>query len=552
NARRPGRARNDNGLEQEISPMTKPASHAALFAAAAVAALAAFAPPSASAQTLRYGSANDILGLDPHANNHGVTNAMKSNMYDPLVRRNFDGALQPGLAERWEQTSPTTWRFHLRRNVRFHGGQPFVADDVIASFERVRQPTSDMSYTVVSIERIEKVDDHTVTIVTKGPNPVLLQDLTLFFIVNKAWIDANNAMTVARSGQAGAATNFANNNVNGTGPFRLVERVADERTVMEINPNAWDSAAATGIQRAIWRPVSNAATRVAAIRSRELDIMYPVPLQDVAALQNAQGLTVRQGPTARTVYLAMDTARETLLDQPGVKNPLTDARVRRAIYQAIDIAAIQRVVMRGFGQTSGLIIAPQVQGWDREANQRLPHDPDAARRLLAEAGYPNGFTISMHCPNNRYINDEAICTAVVPMLARVGVNVRLTGMNFSQFIPAGGQGQFQFYLLGWAPGNFDLSNPLRELLTMTNGAGTFNWGRYSNPRVEALRDQIATETNMENRAALSRQVWQIVREDVPIVPLHQEPQVFAILDTVAEFNMRVQEDVELRHVRLRR
>ncbi|MCA3245081.1 MAG: ABC transporter substrate-binding protein [Azospirillum sp.] len=532
--------------------MTKPASHAALFAAAAVAALAAFAPPSASAQTLRYGSANDILGLDPHANNHGVTNAMKSNMYDPLVRRNFDGALQPGLAERWEQTSPTTWRFHLRRNVRFHGGQPFVADDVIASFERVRQPTSDMSYTVVSIERIEKVDDHTVTIVTKGPNPVLLQDLTLFFIVNKAWIDANNAMTVARSGQAGAATNFANNNVNGTGPFRLVERVADERTVMEINPNAWDSAAATGIQRAIWRPVSNAATRVAAIRSRELDIMYPVPLQDVAALQNAQGLTVRQGPTARTVYLAMDTARETLLDQPGVKNPLTDARVRRAIYQAIDIAAIQRVVMRGFGQTSGLIIAPQVQGWDREANQRLPHDPDAARRLLAEAGYPNGFTISMHCPNNRYINDEAICTAVVPMLARVGVNVRLTGMNFSQFIPAGGQGQFQFYLLGWAPGNFDLSNPLRELLTMTNGAGTFNWGRYSNPRVEALRDQIATETNMENRAALSRQVWQIVREDVPIVPLHQEPQVFAILDTVAEFNMRVQEDVELRHVRLRR
>jgi peptide/nickel transport system substrate-binding protein len=530
--------------------MTKPASRGALLAAAAFAALALALP--ASAQNCRYGSANDILGLDPHANNHGVTNAMKSNMYDPLVRRNFDGALQPGLAERWEQVNPTTWRFHLRRNVRFHGGQPFVADDVIASFERVRQPTSDMSYTVTSIERIEKVDDNTITIVTKGPNPVLLQDLTLFFIVNKAWIDANNAMTVARSGQAGAATNFANNNVNGTGPFRFIERVADERTVMEINPNAWDSAAATGITRATWRPVANAATRVAAIRSRELDLMYPVPLQDVAALQNVQGLSVRQGPTARTVYLAMDTARETLLDQPGVKNPLTDARVRRAIYQAIDIAAIQRVVMRGFGQASGLIIAPQIQGWDQESNQRLPHDPDAARRLLTEAGYANGFTISMHCPNNRYINDEAICTAVVPMLARAGINVRLTAMNFAQFIQAGGQGQFQFYMLGWTPGNFDISNPLRELLTTTDGGGTFNWGKYSNPRVEALRQQIATETNMQTRAQLSRQVWQIVREDTPIVPLHQEPQVFAVLDTVADFNMRVQEDVELRHIRLRR
>jgi peptide/nickel transport system substrate-binding protein len=535
--------------------MTQPASRfagrSALFAAAAFAALALALP--AQAQIFRYGSANDILGLDPHANNHGVTNAMKSNMYDPLVRRNYDGALQPGLAERWEQVNPTTWRFHLRRNVRFHGGQPFVADDVIASFERVRQPTSDMSYTVTSIERIEKVDDHTITIVTKGPNPVLLQDLTLFFIMNKAWIDANNAMTVARSGQAGAATNFANNNVNGTGPFRFIERVADERTVMEINPNAWASAADTGIVRAVWRPVANAATRVAAIRSRELDLMYPVPLQDVAQLRTLSDLRVAQGPTARTVYLAMDTARDNLLDQPNVRNPLKDARVRRAIYQAINSQALMRVTMRGFGQASGLIIAPQIQGWDRESNVRLPFDPAASRRLLAEAGYPNGFTISMHCPNNRYINDEDICTAVGPMLAQVGITVRLTGMNFSQFIPAGGQGQFQFYMLGWTPGNFDISNPLRELLTMTDGGGTFNWGRYSNPRVEALRQQIATETNMQTRAQLSRQVWQIIREDVPIVPLHQEPQVFAMLnDRVANFNMRVQEDVELRFVRMRR
>jgi len=526
---------------------------AALFAAAAFAVLAAVAPAPADAQIFRYGSANDILGLDPHANNHGVTNAMKSNMYDPLVRRNFDGSLQPGLAESWTQTNPTTWRFNLRRNVRFHGGQPFTADDVITSFERVRQQTSDMSYTVVSIERIEKVDDNTINIVTKGPNPVLLQDLTLFFIMSKPWIEANNAMVVSRSGQAGAATNFANLNVNGTGPFRFVERVADERTVMEINPNAWAPATDTGITRAIWRPVANPATRVAAVRSRELDLMYPVPLQDVNALRQLSDLRVVQGPTARTVYFAFDTVRDNLLDQPNVKNPLKDARVRRAIYQAINSQALMRVTMRGFGQASGLIIAPQVQGWDQESNQRLPYDQAASRKLLAEAGYANGVTIPFHCPNNRYINDEDICTAVVSMLAQVGITARLNAMPFSQFIPAGGQGQFQFYLLGWTPGNFDISNPLRELLTMTNGAGTFNWGKYQNPKLEALRDQIAVETDMTKRAALSKQAWAVVREDVPIVPLHQEPQVFAMLnDRIAEFKMRVQEDVELRHVRLRK
>jgi peptide/nickel transport system substrate-binding protein len=526
-------------------------TRAALLAAVAAIAIGAFAPGATQAQQFRYGSANDILGLDPHANNHGVTNAMKSNMYEPLVRRRFDGSLEPGLAVRWEQPSPTTWRFHLRRNVRFHGGEPFTADDVVGSFERVRQASSDMNYTVTSVERVEKVDDHTVTIVTKGPNPVLLQDLTLFFIMSKSWIDKNSAMTIVRTGQPGANTNFGNVNVNGTGPFRLVERVADERTVLEPNPNWWGEAT-HGITRATWRPVANAATRVAALLSRELDLIYPVPLQDVQRLQGQSGLKVMQGATVRTTYFGMDTAREEVLDQPGVKNPLRDARVRRAIYQAIDMNAINRVVMRGFGQPSGLIIGQAVQGWDKDANVRLPFDPEAARKLLAEAGYPNGFTFTLHCPNNRYISDEAICTAIVPMLARVGINIRLNAMNFSQFIPAGQNGQFQFYMLGWAPGNFDISNPLRELLTMTGGAGTFNWGKYQNPTVESLRDRIATETNMDTRQILSVQAWKQIVADVPIIPIHQEPQIFGVLDTVAEFNMRANEDVELRFVKMKK
>jgi peptide/nickel transport system substrate-binding protein len=522
-----------------------------LLAAVAAAALSVVVPGGAEATQFRYGSANDILGLDPHANNHGVTNAMKSNMYEPLVRRKFDGSLEPGLAVSWTIANPTTWRFVLRPNVRFHGGEAFNADDVIASFERVRQASSDMNYTVTSIERVEKVNDLTVDIVTKGPNPVLLQDLTLFFIMSKPWIEKNNAMGIVRTGQPGANTNFGNVNVNGTGPFRLVERVADERTVLEPNP-AWWGEATHGITRAIWRPVANPATRVAALLSRELDLIYPVPLQDVQRLQGQAGMQVVQGATARTTYIGMDTSREDVLDQPGVKNPLRDVRVRRAIYQAIDMTGINRVIMRGFGQPAGLIFAPQIQGFDAELNRRLPFDPDASRRLLAEAGYPNGFTFTLHCPNNRYINDEAICTAIVPMLARVGINARLNAMNFSQFIPAGQNGTFQFYMLGWTPGNFDISNPLRELLTTTKGAGTFNWGRYSNPKVEELRDQIAVETDLAKRNGLSREALKLIVDDVPVVPIHQEPQVLGLLDTVAEFNMRVQEDVELRFVRMRR
>ncbi len=531
--------------------MTTRSIRAAALAAIAAAAIAVLVPSGASAQQFRYGSANDILGLDPHANNHGVTNAMKSNMYEPLVRRRYDGSLEPGLAVKWENTTPTTWKFELRRGVKFHGGEPFTADDVVASFERVRQASSDMNYTVVSIERVEKVDENTVTIVTKGPNPVLLQDLTLFFIMSKPWIEKNNAMTIIRTGQPGANTNFGNINVNGTGPFRLIERVADERTVLEPNP-AWWGEATHGITRAIWRPVANPATRVAALLSRELDLIYPVPLQDVGRLQAQAGLQVVQGPTARTTYFGMDTARDEVLDQPGMKNPLRDVRVRRAIYQAIDMVGINRVVMRGFGQITGLPLAPQVTGFDAELNKRLPFDPEASKKLLAEAGYPNGFTFTLHCPNNRYINDGDICTAIVPMLARVGITARLNAMNFSQFIPAGQNGQFQFYMLGWTPGNFDISNPLRELLTMTSGAGTFNWGRYSNPQVEALRDRIAVETNPQTRMGLSKQALQMIVNDVPVVPIHQEPQVMGVLDTVAEFNMRVQEDVELRFIKMKK
>jgi peptide/nickel transport system substrate-binding protein len=250
-------------------------------------------PMAAAATTFTWATANDILGLDPHANNHGVTNAMKSNVYEPLVRREPDGSLAPALAERWEAVSPTLWRFHLRRNVRFHGGEAFTAADVVHSIERVRQ--SDMAYTAQSIAAARAVDDATVEIETRGPNPVLLQDLTLLFITSRPGSRRTTPSPWPAPARRAPPAPSCSSTPTAPGPFRVVERLADERTVLVPNPGWWEPAQ-HGITRAVFRPVASAPTRVAALLSRELDVMYHVPLQDIPRIGGAPGVRLLQGP----------------------------------------------------------------------------------------------------------------------------------------------------------------------------------------------------------------------------------------------------------------
>lgn len=519
-----------------------------IFAAALLAVgIALGAGSNAEAREFRYASANDILGLDPHANNHGVTNAMKLNVYETLVLRLPDGSLTPSLASEWSLVNPTTWRIRLRQNVRFHGGENFTADDVIFSWQRVRQQSSDMAYTVVAIDAINKIDDHTIDIVTKGPTPTLLQDLSLFFIMSKAWVERHNAMDVVRTA---GASNYVNLNTNGTGPFRVIERVINERTVLEPNPNWWGQAN-HGITRATYRQIANAATRVAALLSGEIDLIWPVPLQDIDRVRGSANTRITDGPTGRTIYFGFDMWRDESLDMPGTgRNPFKDVRVRQAVYHAIDIQAIRRAVMRNTSRPTGLFIGPAIAGFQQDLDERLPFNVDRARQLLTEAGYPNGFTITLHCPNNRYINDEAICTAVVPMLARAGINARLMAQPMTQHINQISlpNNNTSFYMLGWTPGNFDISNPLLELLT----SGSFNIGRYNNPRLAELRQLIVNETDAQKRTQLIREALTIFRTDLPLVPLHQEPQVFGVGQNVEDFVLHMQEDVRLSQVRMRR
>jgi peptide/nickel transport system substrate-binding protein len=506
------------------------------------------APATAEAREFRWATGNDIQGLDPHANNHGVTNAFKINIYEPLVYRRPDGSVAPSLATEWQLVNPTTWRFKLRPNVHFQGGEPFTADDVLFSLERIRQPASDMSFTVSSVERINKIDDLTIEIITRGPNPTLLQDLTGFFIMSRSWVERNNAMAVTRA--AGAST-FPNLNANGTGPYRLVERQIDVRTVIEPNPTYWGGPPTNNVTRATLRPVANTATRVAALLSGEFDIAYPIPFQDMQRVNQAPNTRIVQGPSARTIYLGFDVFRDESLDMPGTgRNPLKDVRVRRAIYQAIDEGSIVRVVLRGSTQAAGVFIAPGIGGFQQDMSDRLPFDSDRARALLAEAGYPNGFPLTLNCPNNRYVNDEAICTAIIPMLTRIGIQARLNAQPMSQFVNLGNPPNYGvgFWLLGWTPDNFDVSNPLDQLVGQ---GGSYNWGRYVNPRLEQLRPMIVNETDQERRTGLIREALTILRTDLPVIPLHYEPQVIGVLNTVEDFQLGIIEDVRMFQVRMR-
>jgi peptide/nickel transport system substrate-binding protein len=516
---------------------------------AAVIAVATVTAVAADAKTFRYSTSGDVLGLDPYINNEGPTNTMKSNIYEGLIHRAYDLSLEPALATEWEQVEPTRWRFKLREGVTYQNGNPFTADDVLTSFDRIRDPDSEMSFAVTSIDRIEKRGDHEIEIVTKVPDPTLLLNLPLFWIMDKEWLEANDAMDVVRGTSAGT---FANLNTNGTGPFRIVERVPDTRTVFEPNPDWWGEPT-HNLTRAVFQPISNNATRVAALLSGEMDLIYPVPLQDIQRIESTPSVRVLQGPELRTIFLGFDQWREESLDMPGSgENPFKDVRVRKAFYQAIDIDAIERVVMRGAATPTGLMIAPGIIGFQEDMNERFPYDPEAAKALLAEAGYAEGFPVTFDCPNDRYVNDEAICTAIVPMLERIGIRVTPNFQTKSlHFDKIGGKegNNTSFYMLGWTPGSYDAFNMLQNIVTMRpEGHGTWNSGHYDNPRVEELTLLIQKETDEDKRNAMIREAFQIHQDEVGHIPLHQQALAWGVADTVAEVKQRPQNDVDLRYV----
>ncbi len=484
---------------------------------------------AADANTFRWANDGDVNSMDPYARNETFLLTFLGNVYEPLVRRDRELRVEPALAVRWEQPSPTVWRFHLRPDVKFHDGTAFTAEDVVFSVARAKGQGSNVSAKLATVTEARVVDPLTVELVTAQPNPILLEEIADFFIMSKRWAEANNAVQAADLTRR--EENYATRNANGTGPFRVVTREPDQRTVLEPNPNWWDRAE-HNLTRVEFNVIANAATRVAALLSGEVDMVYTVPPQDVERIGRTSGFRIHQKAELRTIFLGFDQQRDQLLksDVQG-RNPFKDVRVRRAFVQAIDVEAIRSRVMRGQSRPSWLMVGPGINGFDEDLDKARPRvDLDSARRLLAEAGYPNGFGVTMDCPNDRYVNDEAICQAVTAMLARIGVRVTLAAQTRARYFAEilGPRYNTSFYLLGWTPATYDAHNALFNLMATRQGdQGQFNVGAYSNPRVDELTAKIAVETNAAERNRMIAEAFRIHAEDVGHIALHQQQVIWA-------------------------
>lgn len=528
---------------------------------AIAAALALWAQP-ATADTFRYAYQGDLKTLDPYALNETFTLATLANVYEGLVIRDADLVLKPGLAERWETLTPTHWRFHLRRDVRFHNGNPFDADDVIFSADRVRSKTSGMKSRVPADAKFVKVDAHTVDVHLERPDPTLISEWETWAIMDREWTTeiaeaangdrkADNAAAAQSSEDRRRATLALN--ANGTGPFRVTKHRPGVETVFVPNQTWWGEKE-HNLSRVIFNPIANDATRVSALLTGELDLIYPAPVNQLERLRSHAGTNVITGPELRTIFLGFDQVRDHLVDMPGSKdNPFRNKKVREAVFHAIDIAAIRKVVMRGQAEPAATMISP-VLFPPSKAMTRRGYDPEKARKLLAEAGYPDGFTVPMDCPNNRYVNDEEICQAVVGFLAKVGITVHLNAVPKSIFFPkivAAGGYSTSFYLLGWTPSSLEAGSVMRNLLMCRDNAGgfgIFNMGGYCNPDVDPLVRTALSEGDQEKRNALTLQVLQQADRDVAYVPLHQQMVAWAVADGV-DVRMRADNGLRFKWVR---
>ena len=506
------------------------------FARGAIALATLALAGAAHAATLRIAGANDILTFDPHAQNHQTTLAYQQMVYESLVRYNEKYEVEPSLATKWSMVSPTQIRFELRKGVKFHDGAPFTADDVVFSLTRAMTPPSNMTAYVQSVKEVKKVDDHTVDVILKGPSPVVLRELTDARIMNKAWAEKNNAAK-AQDYKA-KEENFAARNANGTGPFILEAWQPDTRTTLKKNPAWWDKPRGN-VDNIVFTPIKAAATRSAALISGQVDMVVDPPVQDLERIKRDANIKVIEGPENRTIFLGFDQYRDELMGSNiKGKNPLKDKRVRQALYQAVDMAAIERNVMRGLGKPTGTMIAPMVNGWTKELGQRAAkYDVAAAKKLLADAGYPDGFELVLDCPNDRYVNDEAICQAVTAMWSRIGVKTKLQTNPMSIHSAKIQKFDVSAYMLGWGVATFDALYSLDSLISTVDpkggAAGNFNCGRMSNPKVDSLIQQIKVEMDAAKRTAMIHEALQIVKDDYNYLPLHDQIRPWAMRKNVS-------------------
>jgi peptide/nickel transport system substrate-binding protein len=503
--------------------------------AAAVAAAFALTALPAVAKTLRFSSQGDITTIDPHGNNEGFTNAYLDNIYETLVTRGKELKVEPCLATEWQQVNPTTVRFKLRQGVKFHDGTAFAADDVVFSIQRALSDTSNFKPYLAGVKEARKVDDFTVEILTDGPAPVLIPQLTEVRIMSKAWATKHNVLKPQDF--KNKEETFATRNANGTGPYILRSREADVKTVAVLNSNWWGKREGN-VTEIVYQPIKQDGTRLAALLSGEVDFVLDPPPQDIPRLKQDPKLKVVEGNENRTIFYGFDQHRDELqYSNVKGKNPFKDKRVRQAFQLAIDVNAIKTQVMRGLSIPTGVMFAPQVDGYPKDLDKVVKVDRERAKKLLAEAGYKDGFEITLDCPNNRYIADEKICVATAGMLAQIGVKVKVNAMPRANYFPKIQNLDTSFYMLGWGVPTFDSQYAVQSLLRTRiekTPDGDYNLGRYSNPKVDAAVDKLKTEVDRKKRAELAREITRLHMDDVGHIPLH-----FQVIPWAMRSNVKV-------------
>lgn len=491
----------------------------------ALCAAACCGSAAVSAQTLRWASQGDPQTMDPHSQNESMTNGMNSQVYERLTARDPQLALVPGLATEWTQVSPLVWRFKLRPNVRFHDGSPFTADDVVFSLQRAKAPSSQIAVYANAVGTARKIDDLTVEITQPRFNPIFLQHLDLIFIMSRTWCEQHK-VTRPLSFKDNEES-FASFNANGTGPFQLVKRQPGIRTVYKRNANWWGRFDGN-VQEVQFTPIANDATRLAALVSGEVDLLLDPAPRDVPRLRATPGIQVVEGLENRLIFIGMDQARDTLLygRAPNGKNPFQDLRVRQALYQAIDIEAIRSRLMNGLSQpTGGLTPSPLGAYNDAALETRLPYDLAAARKLMSDAGYAEGFEVTLDCPNNRYINDDRICLAVASMWAQLKVAVRVNAMPRATFFPKLERYDTSLYLMGWGGAITDaetILTPVYRNEDRASGAGYYNYGRSRNAKFDQLAAASSAEADPAKREQLIKAALAEYRQQLHVLPLHRQ------------------------------
>ncbi|MEL6201883.1 MAG: ABC transporter substrate-binding protein [Pseudomonadota bacterium] len=485
----------------------------------------------AHAETFKWASQTDPQTMDPHAVNSAPVLGFLNNVYEGLVRRGKDMAIEPALAESWEPLGGDGWRFNLRQGVTFHGGEAFTAEDVMFSYQRASSESADTASWFAPVSEVKIVDDFTIDFMTNAPNPIFPDSIANFMIMDSGWAADNDVELPAKD-----AENFATLNANGTGAFQLVERQPGLLTALEPFDGWWGEVE-HNITRAEFQPVQNNATAVAALLSGEVDMINPVPIQDVERIKARDGVTVIEGIEARVIMFGFAHDHESIkyTSDAGSPNPFTDARVREAVSKAINVEAIIQTIMRGAAQPASQLVSPAMRGYTGSLADRPAFDVEGAKALLAEAGYPNGFSFGLKCPNDRYLNDESVCQAAVSMLAQVGITAELDAMPVRNYWPELREDNFDMYLLGWSPGTFDAEHPIRFLAHTPDPdrrLGSWNFGGFSNARIDELLPMIQSEIDDTKRQAMLDEVAQILQDQHAYVPMYIQPLLWGVADGV--------------------